>query len=49
MRQLRQAFRPGEDVYKRQGFKYQYGSDDTIEIFMNEKWIIFEQRDDTEI
>ncbi len=30
------------------GFKYQYGSDDTIEIFMNEKWIIFEQRDDTE-
>ncbi len=30
------------------GFEYQYGSDDTIEIFMNEKWIIFEQRDDIE-
>ncbi|MDO5603320.1 MAG: hypothetical protein Q4G07_11200, partial [Oscillospiraceae bacterium] len=24
------------------GFEYRYGADDTIEIFMNEKWIIFE-------
>ena len=31
------------------GFEYQYGSDDTIEIFMNEKWIVFEQRDDAGI
>ncbi len=26
------------------GFEYQYGFDDTIEIFMNEKWIVFECR-----
>lgn len=26
------------------GFGYQYGADDTIEIFMNEKWIVFEHR-----
>ena len=26
------------------GFGYQYGEDDTIEIFMNEKWIVFEHR-----
>lgn len=30
------------------GFEYQYGDDDTIEIFMNEKWIVFEHREDTE-
>ena len=28
------------------GFEYQYGADNTIEIFMNEKWIVFEQRED---
>ena len=27
------------------GFEYQYGTDNTIEIFMNEKWIVFEQRE----
>lgn len=27
------------------GFEYQYGDDDTIEIFMNEKWIVFEHRE----
>ena len=27
------------------GFEYQYGADNTIEIFMNEKWIVFEQRE----
>ena len=32
-------------MYKRQGFEYQYGADNTIEIFMNEKWIVFEQRE----
>lgn len=26
------------------GFGYQYGADDTIEIYMNEKWMIFEHR-----
>lgn len=26
------------------GFEYQYGADDTLEIFMNDKWIIFERR-----
>lgn len=26
------------------GFGYQYGADNTIEIFMNEKWIVFEHR-----
>ena len=26
------------------GFEYIYGTDDTIEIFMNNKWIIFEHR-----
>ena len=29
------------------GFEYQYGADNTIEIFMNEKWIVFEQREGT--
>lgn len=28
------------------GFGYQYGKDDTIEIYMNEKWVIFEYRED---
>lgn len=28
------------------GFGYQYGKDDTIEIYMNEKWMIFEYRDE---
>ncbi len=28
------------------GFEYQYGADNTIEIFMNEKWIVFEQREE---
>ncbi len=23
------------------GFGYQYGADDTIEIYMNEKWFVF--------
>lgn len=27
------------------GFEYQYGADDTIEIFMNKKWIVFEHRE----
>ncbi|MCI5774644.1 MAG: hypothetical protein MR210_08790 [Erysipelotrichaceae bacterium] len=27
------------------GFEYQYGADNTIEIFMNEKWIVFEHRE----
>ena len=26
------------------GFGYQYGTEDTIEIFINEKWIVFEHR-----
>lgn len=26
------------------GFGYQYGADDTIEIYMNEKWVVFEYR-----
>lgn len=26
------------------GFGYQYGADNTIEIFMNEKWLVFEHR-----
>ena len=30
------------------GFGYQYGADDTIEIFMNEKWFIFEYREESE-
>ncbi|RKI94358.1 hypothetical protein D7V94_01135 [Parablautia intestinalis] len=30
------------------GFGYQYGTEDTIEIFMNEKWFIFEYREDSE-
>lgn len=29
------------------GFEFQYVDDNTIEIFMNEKWIIFERRDDS--
>ena len=24
------------------GFGYQYGADDTIEVYMNEKWFVFE-------
>lgn len=31
------------------GFGYQYGLDDTIEILMNEKWIVFESRDSEEV
>lgn len=27
------------------GYGYQYGDDNTIEIYMNEKWIVFEYRD----
>lgn len=27
------------------GFGYQYGADDTIEIYMNEKWFVFEYRE----
>lgn len=30
------------------GFGYQYGADDTIEIYMNEKWFIFEYREEKE-
>ena len=30
------------------GFGYQYGADDTIEIYMNEKWFIFEYREESE-
>lgn len=30
------------------GFAYQYGADDTIEIYMNEKWFVFEYREDSE-
>ena len=30
------------------GFGYQYGTDDTIEIYMNEKWFIFEYREESE-
>lgn len=29
------------------GFGYQYGTDGTIEIYMNEKWIVFEHRSGT--
>lgn len=29
------------------GFGYQFGPDDTIEVFMNEKWIVFAHRDGT--
>lgn len=29
------------------GFGYQYGADDTIEIYINEKWIVFEHRNET--
>ena len=29
------------------GFGYQYGPDDTIEILMDEKWMVFEHRDGT--
>ena len=28
------------------GFGYQYGMDDTIEIYMNEKWFVFEHREE---
>lgn len=30
------------------GFGYQYGADDTIEVYMNEKWFVFQHRDETE-
>ena len=30
------------------GFGYQYGTDDTIEIYMNEKWYVFEYREESE-
>ena len=30
------------------GFGYQYGADDTIEIYMNEKWYVFESRKESE-
>ena len=30
------------------GFGYQYGKDDTIEIYMNEKWFVFEYREESE-
>lgn len=30
------------------GFGYQYGADDTIEIYMNEKWFVFESREESE-
>ena len=29
------------------GFKYQYGINDTIDVFINEKWIVFEHRKGT--
>ena len=31
------------------GFGYQYGADDTIEIYMNEKWFVFEYREESSI
>jgi len=30
------------------GFGYQYGADDTIEVYMNEKWFVFEYREESE-
>ena len=30
------------------GFGYQYGADNTIEVYMNEKWFIFEYREESE-
>lgn len=30
------------------GFGYQYGAGDTIEIYMNEKWVVFEYREESE-
>ena len=30
------------------GFGYQYGADDTIEVYMNEKWFVFEYRGEAE-
>lgn len=30
------------------GFGYQYGEDDTIEIYVNEKWTVFEYREESE-
>lgn len=30
------------------GFGYQYGLDDTIEVYMNEKWFVFEYREESE-
>lgn len=29
------------------GFRYQYGSGDTVEVFLHEKWIVFEHREGT--
>lgn len=29
------------------GFGYQYGAEGTIEVYMNEKWFVFESREDT--
>ncbi len=30
------------------GFGYQYGADDTLEIYMNGKWFVFEYREESE-
>ncbi len=30
------------------GFGYQYGADNTIEIYMNEKWLVYEHREEFE-
>ena len=30
------------------GFGYQYGPENTIEIYMNDKWMVFEYRDDAD-
>ena len=30
------------------GFGYQYGPDDTIEIYINEKWLVFKYREESE-
>lgn len=30
------------------GFGYQYGADDTIKIYINEKWFVFEYREESE-
>lgn len=33
---------------KLQEVRYQDGADDTIEIYMNEKWFVFEYREESE-